>query len=177
MKFVSTPRELAYTSARWFVIFIVGLIVATIVEFLWFMSTAGEEFEKADVGVEGIILASPIAFVFFLPLSQILPALSTSFVGWVFAFVGTFFAKGGQRIALVFFGFATFTAARGLGSEYWYAAIPSILALGYLTIGAWRLRNVVEVATVNPGYSQDLMESQHALHQKEMMQQDIISRS
>lgn len=176
MKFKGTPRDLAYTAGKWLVFFIVASVVLFFAEYLWAVFSARDEFESMEISARSLWATVLISWIFYLPHSIVIVALASSIGGWMIAFFGLFLANGGQRLAMFIFGFATLVASTGLSGPFWYAAIPSTITLGYLTLWAWSLRNHVQVVQLNPTQVEGVVRQHQALREREIQQEDVISR-
>lgn len=176
MRFKGTPRDLAYTGAKWLTIFFGATVVLFFVEYLWFLFSERDQLESLGVSGPRLLVVVAYSWIFFLPHAIVLVALASSIGGWMIAFFGLFVASGGQRLALFIFGFATLIAAMGLSGPYWYAAIPSTIALGYLTLWAWSLRNHIQVVQLGAKQVEGVVQQQQALRDRELTQEDVISR-
>lgn len=176
MNFRGTPRDLAYTAGKWLVFFIVAFVVLLFAEYLWAVFGPRDLFESSGISDWGLWEIVPLGWIYYLPHSVVPVALASSIGGWMIAFIGLFLANGGQRLAVFIFGFATLVASRGLFGSFWYAAIPSTIALGYLTLWAWSLRNHVQVVQLNSTQVEDVVQQHQAQREREIQQEDVISR-
>lgn len=172
MEFKGTPRDLAYTAAKWLVLFIGATIILYLVDLTWFVFTSRED---ASTFGEAVLIWLAGA-LFYVGASVVLEALATSMLGWLIALPGIFLANGAQRFASFIFAFAAFAAGTGFSSQFWFAAVPSFLALGYLALWAWSLRNHVEIVHLEPGQVEGVAQQQQALRAREIQQEDVISQ-
>lgn len=176
MKIKGTPRDLAYTGAKWLTIFLGTAVVLFFVEYWWFWFSDRDQLESMGVSGPHLWIVVAYSWIFFLPSSAVLAALASSIFGWIIAFFGLFVANGGQRLAVFIFGFAAFIAAIGFSTQYWFAAIPSVIALGYLTLWAFSLRNHIQVVQLGARQVEGVVQQQQALRERELTQEDVISR-
>lgn len=175
MTFPKTPHELSRIAARFMLGFLLLPFVLSFLQYLLFI--VGWRFwPVADASASDQVATFWLGWAFSTMISPVFTAFGYTLLAWLIASVGVLVASRGPVLAALIFAFAALAASPGLGNEYWYVTLPSVIVLVWLAVASWKLRNYVHRVELNPGDAAAVHHQHHALEQRDISTQEIIAR-
>lgn len=175
MAFPQTPHELSRIAARFMLVFIMAPFVLTLLQFVLYAFGLGL-FPAPGASASVWAASFGMGWVYTAMISPVFVAFAYPLLAWCIASVGVLVASRGPALAGAIFAFAALAASPGLRIDYWFVTAISVVVLVWLALAGWSLRKYVHKVQLDPRAAEDVHLQHHALQQREISTQEIISQ-